>query len=59
MASSSKKAKDRPQKDQQQQKDKLAASLIAAAGEGKVELVRLLLRCGADVNAQDEQVSFF
>lgn len=37
---------------------KLVANLHSAANEGKVELVRLLLRCGADVNAQDEQVSF-
>lgn len=36
---------------------RLAASLHAAANEGKVELVRLLLRCGAQVNSQDEQVS--
>lgn len=37
---------------------KLVANLHSAANEGKVELVRLLLRCGANVNAQDEQVSF-
>ena len=37
---------------------KLAANLRSAANEGKVELVRLLLRCGANVNAQDEQVSY-
>lgn len=36
---------------------KLVANLHSAANDGKVELVRLLLRCGADVNAQDEQVS--
>lgn len=33
----------------------LVASLRSAANEGKVELVRLLLRCGANVNSQDEQ----
>lgn len=47
-------------KQQQQQPEQLrqlAASLRTAANEGKVELVRLLLRCGADVNAQDEEVS--
>lgn len=38
---------------------KLAANLHSAATEGKVELVRLLLRCGANVNSQDEQVSSF
>lgn len=36
---------------------KLVASLHGAANEGKVGLVRTLLRCGAQVNAQDEQVS--
>lgn len=40
-----------------QQQQQLANSLRSAASEGKVELVRLLLRCGADVNAQDEEVS--
>lgn len=40
-----------------QQTQQLAASLRSAANEGKVELVRLLLRCGADVNGQDEEVS--
>lgn len=42
-----------------QQELQLAASLRSAAQEGKVELVRLLLKCGADVNAQDEEVSQF
>lgn len=36
---------------------KLVANLHSAASEGKVELVRLLLRCGADANAQDDEVS--
>lgn len=39
------------------QQTKLVANLHSAADEGKVELVRLLLRCGADVNAQDDEVS--
>lgn len=41
-----------------EQSHQLAASLRSAANEGKVELVRLLLKCGADVNAQDDEVSF-
>lgn len=44
-------------KQQPEQSKQLAASLRTAANEGKVELVRLLLRCGADVNGQDEEVS--
>lgn len=39
------------------QAQQVAASLRSAASEGKVELVRLLLRCGADVDGQDEEVS--
>lgn len=52
-------AKDQEQSQVQEMKTrtKLVANLHSAANEGKVELVRLLLRCGADVNAQDEQVS--
>lgn len=38
-------------------RERLAENLRAAAAEGKVELARLLLRCGAEPNAQDEQVS--
>lgn len=41
------------------QAERLEANLHSAANEGKAELVRLLLRCGADVNAQDGQVSFW
>jgi len=47
-------SKRRPQG---KQVDELAASLRKAANEGKVELVRLLLRCGANANQQDAEVS--
>lgn len=36
---------------------KLDKTLNSASIEGKLELIRLLHRCGANVNSQDEQVS--
>lgn len=36
---------------------KMASCLLDAASSGNVESVRLLLRCGADVNARNESVS--
>lgn len=54
---STKKEADTQASDSTKQAEQLAASLRNAAREGKVDLVRLLLRCGANLNAKDEEVS--
>lgn len=52
------KQRSRESADESQHQAKcLVKNLISAASEGKLELCRLLLRCGADINGQDEEVS--